>query len=241
MSKRLTLARLARAASRIERLRAHLAHQMLHTLTTNYVSADFQLIPEAATAVERPLQINLVNLAHQHEVVVAGRSRSVVRARPRYLEQIPTPYFWQRMLAQDQFATLTQRSRPSTSNKNRSPSPADRSSRGVSLYLTFIVLHANRVVSPKTSSAPLTKRFCHSWIWFGWTPNCSARSASGRSPFGAATATFALNAGQWIRRFLVVVFCSFSLENVKPEDLTYPRPVSVQRAGSISLYPRNEV
>ena len=112
-----TLARLARAVPRIERLQAHLAHQTLHTLAVNCVSADFQLIPDPATAVERPLQINLVNLAHQHEVVVAGRSRLVVRARTRYLEQLATPYFWQRMLAQDQFATLTQRSRPSTLDK----------------------------------------------------------------------------------------------------------------------------
>jgi hypothetical protein len=29
------------------------------------------------------------------------------------------------------------------------------------------------------------------WIWFGWTPKCTASSATVRSPLIAASATFA--------------------------------------------------
>ena len=44
--------------------------------------------------------------------------------------------------------------------------------------------------------------FFQSWIWFGCTSNCSARSVSVRSPRNAASATFAMNSGKWFLRFL---------------------------------------
>ena len=58
-----------------------------------------------------------------------------------------------------------------------------------------------------------------------------------RSPLNAASATFALNAELWLRRFLLVIFCSFSAENSKSEVSTYPFKFSVQPPGSISLPP----
>ena len=38
---------------------------------------------------------------------------------------------------------------------------------------------------------------------------------------GRHAATFALNADEGLRRFLLVIFCSFSHENSKTEDFTY--------------------
>ena len=38
-----------------------------------------------------------------------------------------------------------------------------------------------------------------------------------------------------MRRFLRVIFCSFSLENSKPEDFTYQVPIPVQPSGSSSV------
>jgi hypothetical protein len=43
-------------------------------------------------------------------------------------------------------------------------------------------------------------------IWFGWTSNCCANSASVFSPLIAANATFALKADVWFRRALFVIF-----------------------------------
>src|SRR6185312_6633311 len=45
----------------------------------------------------------------------------------------------------------------------------------------------------------------HSVIWFGCTSNCCASSASVRSPLTAASATFALNAAECVRRVLFVI------------------------------------
>jgi hypothetical protein len=42
-------------------------------------------------------------------------------------------------------------------------------------------------------------------IWLGWTSNCFASSDSVRSPFTAATATFALKAGECVRRARLVI------------------------------------
>lgn len=43
-------------------------------------------------------------------------------------------------------------------------------------------------------------------IWFGWISNCYASSARVLSLFATASATCALNLGEWFRRFLPVMF-----------------------------------
>ena len=48
---------------------------------------------------------------------------------------------------------------------------------------------------PNTPAAPSSNWLFHVVIWFGWTSNCCASSARVRSPFRAARATLALNAG----------------------------------------------
>src|SRR6202034_1924355 len=52
----------------------------------------------------------------------------------------------------------------------------------------------------KTSAAPPRSWARHAVIWFGWTSNCCANSASVFSPFKAANATLALKAALWFRR-----------------------------------------
>ncbi|KGW80515.1 hypothetical protein Y048_6036 [Burkholderia pseudomallei MSHR456] len=58
---------------------------------------------------------------------------------------------------------------------------------------------------PNTSAARSCNCRFHSVIWFGCTPNCCASSASVRSPLTAASATFALNAAECVRRVLFVI------------------------------------
>lgn len=48
-----------------------------------------------------------------------------------------------------------------------------------------------------------------------------ANSARVRTPLGAASATFALKAGLWLRSFLRVIFCSCSFEDRTAEVSTY--------------------
>src|SRR6201991_3504011 len=57
-----------------------------------------------------------------------------------------------------------------------------------------------------TSAARSCNCRFHSVIWFGCTPNCCASPASVRSPLTAASATFALNAAECVRRVLFVIF-----------------------------------
>ena len=41
-----------------------------------------------------------------------------------------------------------------------------------------------------------------------------------------------------MRRFLPVIFCSFSFENLKPEDFTYQLPLPVQPLGPTFDFPK---
>lgn len=58
------------------------------------------------------------------------------------------------------------------------------------------------------------------------------------SPRTAASATFALKAEEWLRRFLLVIFCSSSVEDHKREDFTDLARIFVQPLGSSSVYYR---
>jgi hypothetical protein len=50
-------------------------------------------------------------------------------------------------------------------------------------------------VAAENPAAPSSNWARQAVIWFAWTSNCCASSASVFSPFKAANATFALNAG----------------------------------------------
>src|SRR5580704_11248219 len=57
-----------------------------------------------------------------------------------------------------------------------------------------------------TSATRSCNCFFQSVIWFGCTSNCWASSASVLSPLSAASATFALNVGECVRRLRFVIF-----------------------------------
>jgi hypothetical protein len=57
--------------------------------------------------------------------------------------------------------------------------------------LGLIAGSLRRTTPWKTLAAPSSSCFFQLWIWFGWTPNSPASSATVRSPPMAANATFA--------------------------------------------------
>src|SRR5271169_6313074 len=82
---------------------------------------------------------------------------------------------------------------------------------------------------PKTSAAPPSSCAFHEVIGLGWTSNCSASSASVRSPLMAASANFALKAGVWFRRGRLLIVSPDSLGTACPlsgRNSTY-RPVQI--------------
>src|ERR1700709_2005861 len=59
---------------------------------------------------------------------------------------------------------------------------------------------------PKRPEAASTRWAFQAVIWFGCTSYCCANSASVISPLRAASATFALKDGAWVRRVRLVIF-----------------------------------
>ncbi len=94
-------------------------------------------------------------------------------------------------------------------------------------------LESGFVSVPKTPAAPSRSCDLQVVIWFGWTSNCSASSASVFSLLIAAKATFALKAGLWFRRGLFVMLSPVhgSLRRVQAE---FPliQVVQISRASS---------
>ena len=60
---------LARARLRIQGAQAHLAHQTLDALAIHRVPLGLELVAKAATAVERTREMDLVQEAHQGQVL----------------------------------------------------------------------------------------------------------------------------------------------------------------------------
>src|SRR4051795_3081749 len=76
----------------------------------------------------------------------------------------------------------------------------------------------------KTTAAPSSRIFFQLWIWLGCTSYSSASSAIVRSPFSAATATFASNEALCFFR-VCFTSCSFSSAGYRNGTLITP-PVS---------------
>lgn len=75
------LPRLACSLAWIQGPQAHLTHQTLDPLAADRVTALLQLVTYSPAAVERQLQVNLVDVPHQRQVLFADRLRVIVRAR----------------------------------------------------------------------------------------------------------------------------------------------------------------
>jgi hypothetical protein len=65
-----------------------LAHQPLDALAIDRMSLGLERHRHLSAAVERKLQVQLVDAPHQRELVVARRLRLVIHAGSRYLEQL---------------------------------------------------------------------------------------------------------------------------------------------------------
>ena len=128
------LPRLARSPPWIQGSQVHQTHQALDTLAVDLVSPILELVAHPPAAVERPLQVNLVDESHQRQIRLADRLGMVVRARARNVEQLAPPRLGQPMLCVNLRPALgSSVAARETWTKNRSPSPTDQSWRGASL------------------------------------------------------------------------------------------------------------
>src|SRR5450432_920554 len=80
--------RLARVRLRRHRCETHQAHQPLHVLTVDDGPFDAQRFAKLAAAVERPLQMDLVDASHQRQLLRAGAYRLVVQPRATDSQQL---------------------------------------------------------------------------------------------------------------------------------------------------------
>src|SRR5208337_2093564 len=71
-------------------------------------------------------------------------------------------------------------------------------------------------------------------IWLGCTSNCSANWASVRSPLIAANATFALQAGEWFRRGLLLIAAPDSRAPAGPLSGRHSTYRTVRNCGATS-------
>src|SRR5258708_1502929 len=151
------------------------------------------------------LAVKLVNPAHQFQIRFADRTRLVIGARPADAHQPGLLCHRQGVIAIDHRLT------PSSPALLSATSKKSFSSVNCPIFAcsTFTSIGgATELALPpsNTSGTRSCNCFFQSVIWFGWTSNCWASSASVLSPLRAASATFALNAGECARRFRFVIF-----------------------------------
>ena len=111
------LPRLARSPPWIQGSQVHQTHQALDTLAVDLVSPILELVAHPPAAVERPLQVNLVDESHQRQIRLADRLGMVVRALARNVEQLAPPRLGQPMLCVNLRPALAHRSRPRNLDK----------------------------------------------------------------------------------------------------------------------------
>ena len=113
----MSLARLARSTPWIQGPQVHLTHQALDPLAVDRVPALLQLVTHPPAAVERQLEMDLVDEPHHSKVRLADRLATVVRARAWHIEQLAAPRLGQVVLLVNPASALAHRSRPSTLDK----------------------------------------------------------------------------------------------------------------------------
>ncbi len=183
-------------------LHPHLLHQRRNTPPPH------RLLPSAGlqhpVAGKGVIQRQRVDPAHEREVGLRGRARQIGDAPSAEAGQLLLTADAQSVVALDHsFARADRPALPSAADKNPSLTSARQSSHeGFShtppapLRLGGVAEHTGSAI--QQLPAPLLGGL---WvIWLGCTSNCRAHSASVLSPWMAAKATFALNAGLWFRR-----------------------------------------
>ena len=106
----------------VDRLQPQQPHQPPHPVPTYPLSLECQMAHHLPAAVERILQVQSVDAAHQRERVSALPHRPVVQRRPVQPDQLALPADTQTLvLAVDHFASLGPAQRPSPrAKKSRS-------------------------------------------------------------------------------------------------------------------------
>src|SRR6187549_968059 len=193
-----------------------------------------QEIAQHPAAREREVEMQLVHPAHDGEIGRGHGSRQAVDAAPADVQRLRLAGDGQRVRPVDHRLAL---SRPALLS-----APSKKSfARVSSPILACRVLTSTgggapgmvRASAPNTPAAPSRSSAFQAVIWFGWTSNCCASSASVFSPLMAARATFALKAGLWFRRDRLVIVSPVR-EPSRPlsgRNATYP-PVRIRRASS---------
>src|SRR5690242_9560942 len=132
---------------------------------------------------------------HKRKILRVDLGRIAIHRRARQRQHPTLPGYWQRRVhALDHRAPFRPAQLPSFRAKKSFSTfnwPICRYRRSTCASL---VAPSAGTPPSKTLTAPSNSCFFQLWIWFGWTPKCTASSATVRSPLIAASATFALNA-----------------------------------------------
>src|SRR5258708_24873839 len=126
-----------------DRLKPHQAHEPLHMLAVDLNAFVAQRLAQFAPAVERPLQVNLVNATHQAQLLGAGTDGLVVQPRAPDGEQLALPSERNLLLNPNHGPALPPR---------RRPSPRAKESRATMSSPIFFTSSSSRSVPPPVSA-----------------------------------------------------------------------------------------
>src|SRR5258708_1206193 len=186
--------RLRRVRSPVERLDAHAPHQGDDAITADLDAFGPQEIAQHPAPGEWEVEMQLVEPPHDRQIGRRNRTRQVIDAAPAQPKQPGLPLQRQIMVAVDHRFTLSMPALLSAPAK-KSFSNASWPILACNSFRSTGGDVAPSATPPKTPAAPSSNCPRHVVIWFGWTSNCCASSASVLSPLTAAKATFALKAG----------------------------------------------
>src|ERR1019366_56128 len=181
----------------VHRFNAHPAHQRRHVPAADLLTFPLQLRGKLPGAVERPLQVQLVEPTHQHQIPIRYRTRFVVHARPAQIQQLRL------VLHRHLSAPIDHRLPLRPGNFPSAPDKKSRSTVSSPIFSCSSRIRSRPspfvAVRPKVSAKCSSAWFFQLVTWFAWTSWCAAISAIVFSPRIASKATRALNAAEWFR------------------------------------------
>src|SRR6185437_11035176 len=173
------------------------AHERSHMLAADAHALVIEQITQHAAAGERQLEMQFVNAPHQRERLLAHRVGAVVHRRAGQPQKARLACDREPVRPVDHRFPVGPGPRPSALAKKSNSSACCP----ILAWSAFTSIGGSRrSPSPKASAACATSWRRHSVIWLGCTSKRCASSASVALLSIAAKATFALNAGEWLRR-----------------------------------------
>src|SRR5215213_6828712 len=145
---------------------------------------------------ERKVEMQLVHPAHDGEIGRRHGSRQVINTAPANGQSMRLAGDGQVVRSVDHRLALSSPALPSAPAKKSFVSVSSPSLAWSVLTSTAGAPDSGLDADPNTPAAPSSSSAFQAVIWFGWTSNCCASSASVLSPLMAAKATFALKAGR---------------------------------------------